>query len=105
MLSAERADQLRRIGDGASSAASHGDAPIQPDASNVLYIYGTTACPWCHKATQLCDAHNIPYKFVTATPEHGIRTVPQVWKHVGGYQELEQMVTLQYTTPNEGTKS
>lgn len=84
-------------------------------------LYTKGACPWCVKAKELLDSLEIPYKEfelgVSATKEDvqkrvyslnssaEVRTVPQifmktgaVWKYVGGYAELEQLLNTNDST-------
>ena len=57
----------------------------------VTYIvYGADYCPWCVKAYKLLKSKNI--SFIKRDPrEIGATTIPQIYRKVGGYSELENM--------------
>ena len=57
----------------------------------VTYIvYGADYCPWCVKAYKLLKSKNI--SFIKRDPrEIGATMIPQIYRKVGGYSELENM--------------
>ena len=69
---------------------------------NVVTMYTTAWCPFCHRAEQLLKSKGVAqihYIRVDESPDHrgemiartGKRTVPQIFigdRHVGGYDDL-----------------
>ena len=54
-------------------------------------VYGSDYCPWCVKAYKLLKSKNI--SFIKRDPrEIGATTIPQIYRKVGGYTELEYML-------------
>jgi len=63
-------------------------------------IWGRPDCPWCDRAKELLEDHDIQYDYIPLTAEnldefssitYGARTVPQVFDNVGiigGYEDL-----------------
>lgn len=64
-------------------------------------IHSKIGCPWCVKAKELMQAHNIKYEeHMYDTPEkitqfkaQGFKTFPQIYndkgQHIGGFEALE----------------
>ena len=67
----------------------------------VTYIvYGADYCPWCIKAYKLLKSKNI--SFIKGDPrEIGATTIPQIYRKVGGYTELENMFKRRPTKKTE----
>ena len=59
-------------------------------------VVGRENCPYCDKAKQTLDYWQEPYVYVSVEDKHwlgllkgmSLKTVPQVFKLVGGYTEL-----------------
>lgn len=72
------------------------------DKPNVIEIYGTSTCPYCDRAKELCRQNDYPFVYYDLTAEpslrdefitrtNGARTVPQVFvgiKRIGGFDDL-----------------
>jgi len=62
-------------------------------------VVGRPNCPWCDKAKELLDSKELPYVYVdyahnkelwmyTLIEQMNVRTVPQIFKLEGGYDNL-----------------
>lgn len=76
-----------------------------------MKIYGKENCIWCEKAISLAEEHHIPYTYkkiedlevrdtlLKLLPD--VKTVPQIWfdgKHVGGYEDLKELLDGRYSS-------
>ncbi len=74
-------------------------------ASCEVLIFGTTTCPYCDRAKNVCVQEGVSYRFINLSstndskdmelyntlPAESRRTVPQIFingEHIGGYSEL-----------------
>lgn len=72
-----------------------------------LVIYSKPNCPWCDRAKELADKHNIPFieRDISQEPflrdwlvNQGLKTVPQVFdffRHIGGYEDFARYIRNQ----------
>jgi len=71
----------------------------------MITIWGTTTCPFCERAKDICKQHDLQFEYITIDSQEklaelhelapGTKTVPQIWwngKYVGGYTELAQEI-------------
>lgn len=78
-------------------------------------VYGKPNCPFCDRAKQLLDEHNVPYMYYDVSDEShlarlkelhpSVNTVPQVFMldtnedeiyHIGGYEDLAFVIERTY---------
>lgn len=69
-------------------------------------VWGRPNCPWCDRAKEHLEDHDIQYNYIELTAENldefnsitnGARTVPQVFDNVGiigGYEDLIKYLKL-----------
>lgn len=72
----------------------------------MIKIYGTTGCPACKQAVQLCEMKGREYLYIDMMEEPNMmdalvshigpfRSVPQILvdeKHVGGFEDLKDVL-------------
>lgn len=67
----------------------------------MVTIWGTTTCPFCERAKDLCKQYDLQFEYITIDSQEklaelrelapGTHTVPQIWwngNYIGGYSDL-----------------
>ena len=76
-----------------------------------IVVYSIIACPYCMKAKNLLNEHNLPFEEIrfdlypqlrdVVTQKSGMKTVPQIYFNevfIGGSVELQNLVSYMYQT-------
>lgn len=100
------AELVRHLRERAEQKDDAGDSAMQDDDEPPYVVVGREGCPWCRRALELLDEHDLPIDYLELTSRAALpakvrdripadfRTVPAIFlpdgKFLGGYNELER---------------